>query len=101
MSGSIVQAVARIKCNVAEFLTAESIRQACREAGHTWANGSWGPPLRCGHSCCKCSTETPPAHVVRLAGLRTSAEAYCAARARLPLAALDSPAGTHDAGGAL
>ena len=28
-------------------------------------------------------------HVVRLAGLRTSAEAYCAARARLPLAALE------------
>ncbi len=35
MSGRIVQAVARIKRNVAEFLTAESIGQACRDARHT------------------------------------------------------------------
>jgi Transposase DDE domain len=90
MSSSIVQAVARIKRNVAEFLTAESIRQACREAGHTWRERELGPAATVwafllqvlyGNTSC--------AHVVRLAGLRTSAEAYCAARARLPLAALE------------
>jgi len=89
MSGSIVQAVARIKRNVSEFLTAESIRQACREAGHTWRERELGPAATVwafmlqvlyGNTSC--------AHVVRLAGLRSSAEAYCAARARLPLAAL-------------
>jgi hypothetical protein len=91
MSRSIVQAVARIKRNVAEFLTAESIAQACREAGHTWRERELGPATTVwafllqvvyGNTSC--------AHVVRLADLRCSAEAYCAARARLPLAALRS-----------
>ena len=91
MSRSIVQAVARIKRNVAEFLTAESIQQACRDAGHTWRERELGPAttvwaflLQVLHGNTAC------AHVVRLAGLRCSAEAYCAARARLPLAALQS-----------
>jgi Transposase DDE domain len=89
MSGSIVQAVARIKGNVAAFLTAESIAQACRDAGHTWRERELGPAttvwaflLQVLHGNTSC------AHVVRLAELRCSAEAYCAARARLPLAAL-------------
>src|SRR3990172_2799332 len=83
MSRSIVQAVARIKRNVAEFLTAESIQQACRDAGHTWRERELGPAttvwaflLQVLHGNTAC------AHVVRLAGLRCSAEAYCAARAR-------------------
>lgn len=91
MSGSIVQAVARIKRNVAEFLTAESILQACRDAGHAWRERELGPAttvwaflLQILHGNTSC------AHVVRLAELRCSAEAYCAARARLPLAALQS-----------
>lgn len=89
MSGSIVQAVARIKRNVAEFLTAESISQACRDSGHRWRERELGPAatvwaflLQVLHGNTSC------AHVVRLAQLRCSAEAYCAARARLPLAAL-------------
>lgn len=90
MSGSIVQAVARIKRNVAEFLTAESIVAACRETGHRWRERELGPATTVwafllqvlyGNTSC--------AHVVRLAKLRCSAEAYCAARARLPLAALE------------
>jgi len=91
MSRSIVEAVAQIKRNVAEFLTAESILQACRDAGHTWRERELGPAatvwaflLQVLHGNTSC------AHVVRLAGLRCSAEAYCAARARLPLAALES-----------
>src|SRR3990172_11637687 len=91
MSRSIVQAVARIKRNVAEFLTAESIQQACRDAGHTWRERELGPAttvwaflLQVLHGNTAC------AHVVRLAGLRCSAEAYWGARARLPLAALQS-----------
>ena len=90
MSGSIVQAVARIKRNVAEFLTAESIVAACREAGHRWRERELGPAatvwaflLQVLHGNTSC------AHVVRLANLRSSAEAYCAARARLPLAAIE------------
>jgi len=90
MSGSIVQAVARIKRNVAEFLTAESITAACRESGHRWRERELGPAatvwaflLQVLHGNTSC------AHVVRLAKLSCSAEAYCAARARLPLAAIE------------
>jgi Transposase DDE domain len=90
MSGSIVQAVARIKRNVAEFLTAESIIQACREAGHRWRERELGPAttvwaflLQVLHGNTSCT------HAVRLAKLGCSAEAYCAARARLPLAAIE------------
>ena len=43
MSGSIVQAVARIKRNVAELLTAESIRQVCCDSGHIWRERELGP----------------------------------------------------------
>ena len=36
MSASLVQAVARIKRNVAQCLTEASIEEACGDAGHTW-----------------------------------------------------------------
>lgn len=89
MSGSIVQAVARIKRNVAEILSAASIVQACRDVCHTWRERELGPAktvwaflLQVLHGNVACS------HVVRLAKLGCSGEAYCKARARLPLAAL-------------
>jgi hypothetical protein len=79
--------VATIKRSVAECLTAESIRQACGQVGHTWRERELGPAqtiwafllqVLYGNTAC--------AHVVRLARLTCSAAAYCAARARLPLA---------------
>ena len=89
MSASIVQAVARIKHSVAEFLSASSIVQACRDVNHTWRERKLGPAetvwaflLQVLHGNTACS------HVVRLAQLCCTAEAYCQARARLPLAAL-------------
>jgi Transposase DDE domain len=89
MSASIVHAVARIKRNVAKFLTAESIVQACRDVHHTWRERELGPAqtvwaflLQVLHGNTAC------AHVVRLAQLSCSSAAYCDARARLPLAAL-------------
>ena len=87
MAPSIVDAVATIKRNVAECLTAESIHQACRHVGHTWRERELGPAqliwaflLQVLHGNTAC------AHVVRLARLSCSAAAYCSARARLPLA---------------
>ena len=43
MSASIVHAIARIKRDVAEFLTAASIVQACRDVHHTWRERELGP----------------------------------------------------------
>jgi hypothetical protein len=87
MSSSIVNAVATIKQSVAKCLTAEAIHQACHQAGHTWRERELGPAptiwafmLQVLHGNTACS------HVVRLAQLTCSAAAYCAARARLPLA---------------
>jgi hypothetical protein len=89
MSASIVLAVARIKHNVAHFLTATSIVQACRDVQHTWRERELGPAqtvwaflLQVLHGNTACN------HVVRLAQLACSGAAYCEARARLPLAAL-------------
>lgn len=90
MSASIVQAVARIKRNVAECLTETAITQACREVGYVWRQRELGPAqtvwafvLQVLYSNAAC------AHVVRLAQLSCSAAAYCDARMRLPLAALE------------
>jgi len=86
MTSSIVQAVANIKRNVAEYLTANAIKQACRDVGHTWRERKLGPVqtvwtflLQILHGNTSCS------HAVRLGQLACSAEAYCEARARLPL----------------
>jgi hypothetical protein len=89
MSASIVDAIARIKRNVAAYLTATSIVQACREVQHVWRERELGPAqtvwaflLQVLHGNTACN------HVVRLAQLTCSGTAYCEARARLPLAAL-------------
>lgn len=89
MSASIVYAIAQIKRNVAECLTAASIAQACSEAHYRWRERELGPAqtvwalmLQVLHGNAACE------HVVRLAQLSCTGSAYCAARARLPLAVL-------------
>lgn len=87
MAPSIVAAVATIKRSVADCLTAESIHQACREVGYTWRDRELGPvPTIWAFLLQVLHGNTACAHVVRLARLSCSAAAYCAARARLPLA---------------
>lgn len=87
MSVNIVDAVAAIKRNVANCLTAKAIEQACHAEEHRWRQRDVGPAATIhafitqvlhGNTAC--------VHTVRLAGLNCSAEAYCQARARLPLA---------------
>ena len=87
MTVSIVDAVATIKRTVANCLTQESIEHACRDVGHRWRRRDVGPVetihafiMQVLHGNAPCS------HTVRLAGLNCSAEAYCQARKRLPLA---------------
>lgn len=87
MKVSIIEAVGRIKRNVAEALSAEAIEQACRAVQHSWRNRDLGPvrtvrtfltQVLHGNTACE--------HAVQLAGLPCSASAYCQARSRLPLA---------------
>lgn len=83
---SIVDAVATIKRSVADCLAAQAIEDACQAEHYTWRERELGPVktfhafiLQVLHGNTACS------HTVRLAGLTCSAEAYCQARARLPL----------------
>src|SRR5688500_10025944 len=87
MAVNIVEAVATIKRSVANCLTPEAIEQACQAAKHEWRQRELGPVetihafmVQVLHGNVACS------QTVRLAGLNCSAEAYCQARARLPLA---------------
>ncbi len=87
---TIVDALCSIKRNVAHCLTADSIHRACRAVGYCWRERDLGPAptvhafllqVLYGNTAC---TQT-----VRLAGLSCTAEAYCQARQRLPLAVLE------------
>jgi hypothetical protein len=86
MALNIVDALATIKRNVANCLTAEAIQQACHAEKHRWRQRELGP-VRTVHAFITqvLHGNTACTHAVRLAGLNCSAEAYCQARARLPL----------------
>jgi hypothetical protein len=87
---TIVDALQSIKRNVAKCLTAVAVQRACRAEGHCWRERDLGPAttvhaflLQVLHGNTAC------AHTVRLAGLNCTAEAYCLARQRLPLAVFE------------
>ena len=87
MNVSIVDAVATIKRSVANCLTETAVEQACHAEKYSWRQRELGPVetvhafiIQVLHGNTACT------HTVRLAGLNCSAEAYCQARARLPLA---------------
>jgi len=102
---SIARALARIKEDVRSFVPDESVREACRGAGHRWRERVLGPVetvhlfvLQVVH----CNTAIR--HLRHLAGFAVNAAAYCEARKRLPLGALrslvrDSAAGAGAAAG--
>ena len=108
MAGSIARALARIKEDVGAFVSDESIRDACRSAGHCWRERQLGPVetvhlfvLQVIHF------NTAIRHLRHLAGHAVNAAAYCEARMRLPLEVLrtllrdsSSTAGTAGAAGA-
>ena len=88
---SIARALARIKDDVRTFVSDESIRQACRAAGHCWRERQFGPVetvhlfvLQVIHF------NTAIRHLRHLAGGAVNAAAYCEARMRLPLEVLRS-----------
>jgi hypothetical protein len=67
-------------------LTAKAIEQACHAEKYSWRQRELGP-VKTVHAFTSqvLHGNTACAHTVRLAGLNCSAEAYCQARARLPL----------------
>lgn len=86
---SIARALARIKEDVRAFLPDDSIRDACRAAGHRWRERQLGPvetvhlfvlQVLCFNTAIR--------HLRHLAGHAVNAAAYCEARMRLPPDAL-------------
>lgn len=87
MARSILAAVPRIKTEVAHWLTPEAIRELCQSLGYSGRERLLDPVttvhlfvLQILHGNTAC------AQVPRLGGVPCTGEAYCQARARLPLA---------------
>jgi hypothetical protein len=88
---SVARALARIKSDLGAYLPADSIESACREAGHRWRERKLGPVatlhlfvLQVLHF------NTAIRHLRHLANKPVNAAAYCRARMRLPLAAVQA-----------
>ena len=91
MHPSIIPVLARLRQDVAEILTPEAIRAACRRASYSWRNRLLDPVatvslflLQVLHGNTACQ------HVVQFGRWAFTASAYCKARKRLPLAVLQA-----------
>ena len=89
MASSVARALDRIKEDLEPHLPAAMIESACRDVGHVWRRRKLGPVetihlfvLQILH------LNTAIRHLRHLAGVPVNAAAYCEARMRLPLAAL-------------
>lgn len=91
MFANVAQIVRQFKQSWSRELEEEAIRQACRDAGHQWRERELGPvatvrmfllQILFGNVACDA--------VPRLAGKDVTGSAYCAARGRLPLVALET-----------
>src|SRR5436190_19266902 len=79
----------RVKDDLARFLPEESILQACRNAGHTWRDRLLDPVTTIHLFVLQIlNFNTAMTHLRHLAKYPVHAAAYCKARMRLPLTAL-------------
>jgi DDE family transposase len=86
---SVSGALARIKQDLREHLPDESILAACRDAGHRWRTRKLGPVETVHLFVLQVlAFNTAITHLTHLCGRAVNAAAYCRARMRLPLAAL-------------
>lgn len=91
MVGSMARLVSQFKQSWSQQLDEQAIRQACVDAGHGWRERKLGPvatvrlfllQILYGNVACN--------FVPHLAGQKVTGSAYCEARGRLPLAALQA-----------
>src|SRR5437763_1067615 len=81
--------LARVKQDLGKYLPEESINAACRQAGHRWRERKLGPVATVHLFVLQVlAFNTAIVHLRHLAGQAVNAAAYCRARMRLPLAAL-------------
>jgi hypothetical protein len=91
MATSISRALARIKDDLEPFLPDDAIAAACAAAGHRWRDRKLGPVATVHLFVLQVlNFNTAIANLRHLAGHAVNAAAYCEARMRLPLAALQA-----------
>jgi hypothetical protein len=82
-------ALSRIKQDLGQYITEPAILSACRAAGHRWRERKLGPVATLHLFVLQVLCfNTAIVHLRHLAGHSLNAAAYCRARMRLPLAAL-------------
>ena len=85
------QALKRIQSDLSTLMPEQSILEACRAAGHTWRQRQLGPVQTLHLFILQVmAANTAMSHLRLLAGEVFSAAAYCEARIRLPLVALQT-----------
>jgi len=86
MAISIAAAIERIKSEVGEWLTPQSIEQICDDHGHKWRDRVLGPAITIQLFLLQIlNGNTANSHVPRLANIDCTGEAYGQARGRIPL----------------
>jgi hypothetical protein len=86
---TVSMSLRRIRQDLAEHLPEASIVAACASAGHSWRDRKLGPVITVQLFMLQTLWfNTAIKHLRRLAGFGFTAAAYCEARIRLPLAAL-------------
>jgi hypothetical protein len=89
MVGSVSRALARIKQDLDPHLPPAVIEAACRAAGHRWRERKLGPVATVHLMVAQMLHLNAATRALRhVAGAAVSAAAYCEARARLPVAAV-------------
>ena len=89
MASSVAPGLERIKEDLGRWIPQERIETICEEVGHTWRRRTLDPATTL-HVFVQqvLYGNTAMTHLRHLSGLRFSASAYCQARHRLPLAAV-------------
>lgn len=91
MGGSIPRILATFKQSWSRTLEDDAILAACREAGHRWRERDLGPAVTVKMFLLQILFGNAPCHFVpHLADKDVTGSAYCTARGRLPLTALQS-----------
>jgi hypothetical protein len=86
---SVSAALVRIKQDLHDYLPPATIEAACRDAGHRWRQRKLGPVATMELFILQIlNFNTAISHLRHLADCSVSAGAYCRARQRLPLAAV-------------
>ena len=83
---SIAHALERIKGSPLQILDRRTVERVCRECKHQWRERDLGPAATIALFCQQVAAgNCPCSELRRAAGAAFSLQAYCAARARLPL----------------